>query len=153
MKSLTVILVYFFSLTVSAQTFFEATLTNNGEILSIQLADDFIPPFEAGNLWKSIIGRDEHKVIFEKDFFMECLGHRDLSGEIAGKCRLNIPFKRFIKNDTKWVMKLEGPEAARLNRYFIDSAYVSMQRGDAWLSSYNPRRQFFFGLEENLIHR
>lgn len=53
-----------------------------------------------------------------------------------------LPYNLFSKIGKTMVFKAEGEVAARLNRYFVDSAY---------LSSYDTRRQFFFGINEALI--
>lgn len=149
------LLILFFAINVNihAQTNFSAVVINNGETLSITMVDDFIPPHEAGLIWKSLKGSDQSKNILEANFRLNCMATINSSQEPWGNCKIKIPMKDFKKMGSKLVFKLEGSSAARLNSYFIDSAYVSMQRGDAYLSSYNPRRQFFFGLEENLIHR
>lgn len=49
------------------------------------------------------------------------------------------------------VFKGEGYIAARLNRYFIDSAYYSIQGNQFYLSSHNTRSLFYFGINEDLI--
>ena len=138
---------------VQSMTNFAAVIINNGNTLSVTLVDDVIPPFEAGQLWASLKGIEQSKWVEEEFFSMKCMAMPVEMDDIRGSCKIKIPMSRMTKIDSKRVFKLEGPEAARLNRYFNDTAYVSMQRGDAWLSSYNPRRQFFFGLDENLIHR
>lgn len=143
----------FFIHSAEAQTNFAAVVINNGQTLSITLVDhDIVGPYEAGLLWKSMVGNDQRKMIDLPDFKMTCQAIMRTNGEPWGSCKIKIPMDSFTQVDSKLVFKKEGSEASRLNRYFYDSAYVSMQRGAAWLSAFHPRRQFYFGLEEILIH-
>ncbi len=151
MKFILVALLSTFVCNVQAQSKFNANFFDNKRIVAITLVDDLIPPFEAGLLWKSLKGQDANKLVMENDFAMNCFAKKDVYGEMVGNCKMFITYAAFIKIGSKLVFKREGIKAAELNRYFNDSAYVSMQRGEVYLSSYNTRRQFFFGLEENLI--
>ncbi len=136
---------------VHAQTSFKANFFDNKKIIAITLVDKLIPPFEAGELWNSLRGQEPNKFFIENDFAMDCFAQKDVHGEMRGNCKIFITYAAFKKIGSKLVFKREGVQASRLNQNFIDSAYVSMQRGDVYLSSYNTRRRFFFGLEENLI--
>ncbi|MBY0415962.1 MAG: hypothetical protein K2Q18_17455 [Bdellovibrionales bacterium] len=132
---------------------FDATVIKDQNVLSINLNDSFIPPFESGEMWKIMRGTDRRKYIDTEDFSMECDGLSDSSGEIYGACSIMISMDKLQKIEGKLIYKLTGSSAAKLNRYFTDSAYVSIQRGKVYLSSYNTRRQFFFGIDEDLIKK
>jgi hypothetical protein len=152
MKVLILILGLFFTQSLLAGTFFTATLIRNKTYLYIEMTDDsFVPPFEAGEMWKIVKGQDWRKWINEKEMQLDCQATQNQTGDTFGKCILLFPWSQFQKIGDKMVFKAEGPLAARLNQYFIDSAYLSMQRNQAYLSSYNTRRQFFFGIDEKLI--
>ena len=151
MKFILIALISTIVFSAHAQTKFRANFFDNKKIVAITLVDDLIPPFEAGLLWSSMKGQEANKLLLENEFAMDCFAQKNNYGEMVGNCKMFITYAAFKKIGSKLVFKREGVEAAKLNRYFNDSAYVSMQRGDAYLSSYNTRRQFFFGLEESLI--
>lgn len=137
-----------------AQTDFSAVLIKDLNIVSISVADDgVIPPFEGGELWSAMKGVEQRKYIDQDGFSMECDGLRNHANEIFGSCTFNIPMNLFQKIGDLQVFKLKGSAATRLNRYFTDSAYVSIQGGRVYLSSYNTRREFYFGIQDNLIKR
>ena len=148
------LLCLFIPLISNAGTKFSATLIKNNTYLSIQLIDDhLIPPFEAGELWKILKGRDQVKYIYEKELSLSCEGLSNQLGDVFGKCKLVFPYNLFKKIDSKMVFRADGIIADKLNRYFQDSAYLSMQGNSVYLSSYNTRGLFFFGLEEKLIQK
>ncbi|MFA6236979.1 MAG: hypothetical protein WC635_06590 [Bacteriovorax sp.] len=138
-----------------ASTSFYATLINNGNYLSIDISDQqLIPPFEAGELWKVIKGSEQFKIIREKELEVNCTAITNPNnGDTVGRCKLLMPLDQFVKIGKYLVFKGEGQVAARLNRHFIDSAYFSAQGNQAYLSSYNTRRLFYFGINEDLIQR
>jgi hypothetical protein len=142
------------SWSILAQTNFSATLVKNGTYLSIHLSDDhFIPPFEAGGLWKIIKGNEQMKTIREKELTITCNVLTNQTEDVVGNCTILMPFNQFQKNEKLMVFKAQGPVAARLNRYFIDSAYYSIQGNQVYLSAYNTRGLFYFGINEDLIQR
>ena len=148
------ILMFLFSTKSFGQTDFSAVLIKSLNVVSISIADDgLIPPFEAGELWLAMKGSEQRKYIDENGFSLECDGLRNNRNEIFGACTFNIPFQLFKKVGDVQVFKLTGSSAANLNRYFIDSAYVSIQGGRVYLSSYNTRREFYFGIKDSLIQR
>lgn len=152
MKSLVLFLTLFLSQNIFASTSFNAMLIRNKTYLYIEMQDDFVvPPFEAGELWKIVKGNDWRKWINEKEMQLDCQATTNQTGDTFGKCIMLFPYSEFQKIGDKMVFKAEGNLAAKLNQYFNDSAYLSMQRNQAYLSSYNTRRQFFFGINENLI--
>ena len=154
MKKLIAPLFLILSLSVTAQTNFTATLIRNGAYLSIQLVDDhLIPPFEAGQLWKILKGVNQRKVVKEKELILSCDGLTNQTNDTFGNCSLLFPYSEFQRIGKAMVFKAEGDVAARLNRYFIDSAYLSIERNGVYLSSYNTRRQFTFGINESLIQK
>ena len=154
MKKIIIITSILFSFNSFSQTDFSAVIIKNLNILSISVSDDGrIPPFEGGMLWSSIKGLEQRKYIDENGFSMECDGLKSSTNDVFGSCTLNIPMKGFQKIGAIQVYKLTGISAAKLNRYFNDSAYVSIQGGRVYLSSYNTRREFFFGINDSLIKR
>ncbi|MBC7427806.1 MAG: hypothetical protein H7336_04280 [Bacteriovorax sp.] len=152
MKMYLSLFVLLFSASAFSQTHFNAVLIKDLNILSISVEDDgIIPPYEAGLLWRSMIGTDERKYIEENGFSLECDAIRNGTNDVYGSCTFNIPMKSFQKIGDVQVYKLKGTDAAKLNRYFIDSAYVSLQNGKVYLSSHNTTREFFFGIPDNMI--
>lgn len=136
-----------------AETNFSATLIKNGTYLSIRITDDhLIPPFEAGELWKLINSNEQLKIIREKDLSLDCNGLTNQSSDVVAECSITMPFSQFEKIGKIMVFKASGQQAARLNRYFVDSAFYSAQGNQVYLTSYNTRRLFFFGINEDLIH-
>lgn len=153
MKSLVFLLSLLLSQTILAGTIFNATLIRNKTYLSIEMVDDsFVPPFEAGEMWKIVKGDFDRKWITEKELQLDCHAVPTRMGDRFGKCILLFPWSQFQKIGDKMVFKAEGSTAAKLNQHFIDSAYLSMQGNQAYLSNYNTRRLFFFGINENLIN-
>ncbi len=154
MKKLILSLAVVFSSHLCAQTDFSAVLIKDLNVLSISIADDgVIPPFEAGELWSSMKGDEQRKYIDQEGFNLECDALRNQSGDLYGSCTLNVPMSLFQKTGEMQVMKLKGSAAARLNRLFMDSAYVSIQGGRMYLNSYNTKREFYFGIQDSLIKR
>lgn len=154
MKKIFLLVMLLTSWSISAQTNFSATLVKNGTYLSIHLSDDhLIPPFEAGELWKIIKGNEQMKMIKEKELTVTCSAFTNQTDDTIGECTLLMPYAQFQKIDSEMILKATGDVAARLNRHFIDSAYLSMQRNQVYLSSYNTRRLFFFGINEKLIQK
>lgn len=144
----------FFATSSFAGTNVSASLIRNNTYLSIHLIDDhLIPPFEAGELWKVIVENQQIKRINEKEFTLTCEGLTNQADDTFGDCHILVPYNLFKKIKNRMVFKAEGEVAARLNRYFVDSAYWSMQGNDVYLSSFNTRRQFFFGIDEKLIQK
>lgn len=137
-----------------AGTNVSARLVRDNTYLAIHLIDDqLIPPFEAGELWKVMVENQQIKRINEKEFNLTCEGLTNQTDDTFGDCQILVPYNLFKKIKNKMVFKAEGEVAARLNRYFIDSAYWSLQGNDVYLSSFNTRRQFFFGIDEKLIQK
>jgi hypothetical protein len=133
---------------------FDAVIIEELNVLSISISDDAaLPPYEAGKLWDVMRGVDQRKYIEASGFSMECDGIKAGSRDTFGACTLQISMKQFTKVGDTQVFKLSGSAAAKLNRFFTDSAYVSLQGGDVFLSSYNTRREFTFGIKDNLIQR
>lgn len=154
MKKLILAIVLVFSSGLFAGTNFSATLIQETNILSITIEDQgVVAPFEGGELWKIMKGEEQTKFIMEDNFDLRCSGYRSSLGDVVGQCQLQVPMELFQKIGERQVFKLKGASASRLNRYFTDSAYLSFQRGDAYLSSYNTRREFFFGIKDSLIKR
>ncbi|AUN99836.1 hypothetical protein DOM21_01585 [Bacteriovorax stolpii] len=154
MKKLILAAAVVFSSGLYAQTDFSAVLIKDLNVLSISVADDgLITPFEAGELWASMKGTEQRKYIDQEGFNMECDALRNHANEIYGSCTFNIPMNSFLKVGEVQVFKLKGSAAARLNRYFNDSAYVSIQGGRVYLNSYNTKREFYFGIHDSLIKR
>lgn len=154
MKSLLTLLALLYSISAFAQTDFSAVLIKETNVLSISFADDgMIPPFEGGMVWTAVKGVEQRKYINVDGFNLECYGMRDNSNEVYGTCTFNIPMNLFQKIGDLQVFKLKGNTAAKLNRYFTDSAYVSLQGGRVYLSSYNTRREFYFGIQDRLIQK
>lgn len=154
MKTCLTLFVLLFSATAFSQTDFNAVVIKDLNVLSISIADDgMIPPFEGGALWSVMKGVEQRKYIDEGGFSLECDGLRNNSNELYGSCTFNIPMNLFQKIGDVQVFKLKGNAAAKLNRYFTDSAYVSLQGGRVYLSSYNTRREFFFGIQDSMIQK
>lgn len=152
MKTVLFVLGLILTQSLFAETNFKATLIHDQTLLSIEMTDDgFIPPFEAGEMWKIVKGDFSRKWITEEELQLDCLALPRRTGDMFGKCVLRLPWSQFKKIGDKMVFKAEGALAAKLNQYFIDSAYLSMQGNQAYLSNYNTRRLFFFGINENLI--
>lgn len=152
MKIVVLVLSLVLTQSLFAGTRFNATLIHDSTYLSVDLVDEgFVPPFEAGEMWKIMKGDFSRKWIIEDELRLDCLALPTRSGDMFGKCTLLIPWSQFKKIGDKMVFKAEGALAAKLNQYFIDSAYLSMQGNQAYLSNYNTRRLFFFGINENLI--
>lgn len=138
---------------VFAQTDFRAVVYPETNTLTVTINDDGrIPPFEGGNMWNIMKGNDLHKIVRVNGFNLECFAVKG-PVDVAGDCKMSIPMDRFVKVGEFLVFKVKGSEAAKLNKYFIDSAYLSIQRGRVYLSSYNTRREFFFGIQDAMIER
>lgn len=153
MKKLVAIVLLLASFSAFAGSF-EAVIIEELKVLSISISDDAaLPPYEAGKLWDIMKGVDQRKYIEASGFSMECDGIRSGSRDTFGACTLQISMDQFKKIGDTQVFKLTGSAAAKLNRFFTDSAYVSLQGGDVFLSSYNTRREFTFGIKDNLIQR
>ncbi len=137
-----------------AKSNFTAELVQNGTYLSIHINDDhLIPPFEAGELWGILKSTEQEKVIREKELALNCEAFTNQTNDIVGSCSLMLPYNMFQRIDKVMVFKATGEMAARLNRYFSDSAYLSMQRNQVYISAYNTRRLFYFGINESLIQK
>jgi hypothetical protein len=151
-KAMVFLLLVLLSTATFAQPNFTAELVLNGTYLSIQINDDqLVPPFEAGELWKIIKGNDFRKTINENELKLNCIGLKNQFDDIFGNCQLLLPISQFQKVGEKLIFKANNEVAFRLNRYFSDSAYFSIQRNQVFLSSYNTRRLFYFGINSNLI--
>ena len=154
MKKFLFVIFMIFSFKAFSQTDFSAEVIKGTDLLSISVADDgFFPPFEAGELWTSLKGIEQRKYIDQEGFSLECDALKNNRLEIYGSCLINLPFSSFQKFGDVLVFKLKGVKARKLNQYFLDSAYVSIQRGGVYLSSYNTRSEFYFGIKEELIKR
>lgn len=155
MKKFTVMFLLLVSFPLFAESKFQASLINNNKYLSVHISDDeSLPPFEAKALWNAIKINDEIKMISEKELMITCDRHAITEDDgNFGSCAIMIPFSQFKKVGSTLVFKAEGSLAAKLNRYFIDSAYVSFQNNKAFLSSRNTMRQFSFGISEDLIQK
>jgi hypothetical protein len=137
-----------------AQTDFSAAIIESTQVLSISLSDDGIfVPFEAGAMWSAMKGLEQRKYIEEDGFSIECDALKNAQLEIFGSCIINIPMKNMQLIGDLQVFKVKGAKARKLNQYFIDSAYVRMQNGQMYLSSYNTRSEFYFGIKDQLIKR
>ena len=133
---------------------FDAVIIDELKILSITVADDVsLPPFEAGKLWTAMKGVDQRKYVEASGFSMECDGLASPTRPTYGACTITIELEKMTTVGDTQVFKVSGSAAAKLNRFFIDSAYVALQGGDAFLSSYNTRREFTFGIKSDLIQR
>lgn len=154
MKKVLFIIYMMFSFNALSQTDFSAEVIKGTDILSISVADDgLFPPFEAGELWSSLKGIEQRKYIDQEGFSLECDALKNSRLEIYGSCLINLPVSSLQKVGDILVFKLKGAKARKLNQYFIDSAYVSIQRGGVYLSSYNTRSEFYFGIREELIKK
>lgn len=154
MKKIILITFLLLSIPAFAGTYFQAKLVKNNSYLLIQLEDDhLIPPFEAGELWKSLRDNNQNKFINEKEFQLACEGLSNQTGDTFGKCTLLFPYNQFKKIREKMVFRADGVIADRLNRYFKDSVYWSTQENQVYLSAYNTRGLFFFGINEKLIQK
>ncbi len=151
-KTVVFLILVLLSTTTFAQSNFTAELVLNGSYLSIQINDDqLVPPFEAGELWKIIKGNDYRKIINENELKLNCVGLKNQLDDIFGNCQLLLPISQFQKVGEKLIFKANPEVAGRLNRYFSDNAYLSIQRNQVFLSSYNTRRLFYFGIYSNLV--
>lgn len=149
-------LIVLISLVVSMNAFadFEAIVDKNSDSLVVSIADNvYFPPYEAGKLWSVIRGLDQRKYVQEAGFNLACNGLKTPPEQFYGECKLVIPMSLLTPVNGVLVFKRTGALAAKLNGHFTDSAYVSMQRGGVYLSSYNTRREFYFGIKESLIKR
>lgn len=154
MKKIILLTMLLTSLPMAAFAQFSAKLIKDGTYLSIHISDDhLIPPFEAGELWKVIKGNDQLKTIREPELTVNCNAFTNQTDDTIGTCSMLMPYSQFSKIGKYMVFKAQGSVAARLNRYFTDSAYYSIQRNQVYLSSYNTRRLFYFGINEDLIQR
>jgi hypothetical protein len=154
MKKFLFVIFMTFSLNALSQTDFSAEVIPGSDILSISIADDgLFPPFEGGELWSTLKGTEQRKYIDQEGFSLECDALKNNRLEIFGSCLINLPISTLQKIGTTLVFKLKGAKARKLNQYFVDSAYVSIQRGGVYLSSYNTRSEFYFGIKEELIKR
>lgn len=154
MKKVFIITMLLFSFTAVAEGHFLAVLDNDGATLTINIDDDhLIPPFEAQELWKVIKGNKQNKLIPVKEFTVFCNVLKLPTDEARGNCKLSIATSNMAKIGKYLVFKAQGAQAAKLNYYFIDSAYYSAQGNQVYLSSYNNRRQFYFGINEDLIQK
>lgn len=151
MKKLIVLISLVASMNAFAQ--FEAVVDKNSGSLVVSIADNLnLPPYDAGKLWSAIRGLDQRKYVKEAGFNLVCDG-LNAPEQFYGECKLVIPMSLLNPVGDVLVFKRTGVLAARLNRYFTDSAYVLIQGGGAYLSSYNTRREFSFGIKESLIKR
>jgi hypothetical protein len=150
-------LIALMSLLISINAFagsFDAVVIEELKVLSISLSDEVaLPPFEAGKFWDVMRGVEQRKYIEASGFSMECDGLQNSTRQTYGACTIQIALGQFKKIGETQVFKLTGSAAAKLNRFFTDSAYVSIQGGDVFLSSYNTRREFTFGIKDDLIQR
>lgn len=154
MKKVLFVFYMMFTFNALSQTDFSAEVIRGTDILSISVADDgLFPPFEAGELWSSLTGIERRKYIDQEGFSLECDALKNSRQEIYGSCLINLPVSTLQKIGDILVFKLKGAKARKLNQYFIDSAYVSIQRGGVYLSSYNTRSEFYFGIREDLIKK
>jgi hypothetical protein len=154
MKSCLSLFLLFFSVNVFSQTHFSANLIKDLNVLTISVDDDgVIPPYEAGLLWTTMVGTDERKYIDVNGFSLECDAIKNSTNDTFGSCTFNIPMKGFTNINGIQVYKLKGLSATKLNRYFADNAYVSLQGGKVNLSSHNSTREFFFEIPDNMIQR
>lgn len=152
MKTLKILIMILASLPMIAAAQFSAKLNNTGTTLTITMSDDhLIPPFEAGELWSVLKGTDSIKTVREKELAINCNAFTNQTDDIIGNCTIQMPFSQFKRIGKYIVYKGEGSTAARLNRYFVDSAYFSVQDNQVYLSAYNTRRLFYFGINEDLI--
>lgn len=152
MKKLLILLIALFSSTVFSQTDFSAHYVPSTQHLSVSWSDDsFLTPFEGGEMWSAIKGTEKRKYVDVDGFSLECEALRNSRQEIFGSCILLIPIKLLTRVNDVLVYKLKGAKARKLNQYFIDSAYVSTQRNEVYLSSANTRSEFYFGIKEKLI--
>ena len=132
----------------------EAIVIDELKILSITVSDDVsLPPYEGGKLWTAMKGVDQRKYLDASGFTMECDGITSPTRPTYGACTITIELSKMTTVGDTEVFKVTGSAAAKLNRFFIDSAYVDLQGGDAYLSSYNTRREFTFGIKSDLIQR
>lgn len=153
MKKLILMAGLLLSNTLWAQTDFSAVLNEESNSLTIVIRDNsLLPPHEAGELWSILKGVDYRKSIRESGFNLDCYVLMNGPNRI-GDCSIEISMDLFQKIGNIQVLKLKGTEAAKLNRYFLDSAYLRIQSGKVYLSSYNTRREFFFGIEDSLIQK
>ncbi len=152
MKQLIFLIMLFFSFSAFTQTDFSAHYISSTQQLSVSWSDDgYFPPFEAGELWSAIKGLEQRKYVEVDGFSLECEAVRNSRQELYGSCTLLVPIKALTKVNDIFVFKLKGAKARKLNQYFVDSAYVSTQRNEAYLSSANTRSEFYFGIKEKLI--
>ena len=153
-KILFAIILATLSLTSFAKSDFSAFVDHHTDRLVIIIKDDVvIPPFEAGILHSKLVGNGYRKSIYENNFELECMAYNTQFGDLIGDCRFSIPMSLFVINGSNQIFKLQGTAAARLNRYFTDSAYMTFQAAQAHLSSYNTRREFTFVIRDSLIQK
>lgn len=154
MKKLLLMISTLLSFNAFSQTDFSAEVIKGSNILSISIADDgLIPPFEGGEFWMAMKGMEQHKYIEAENFSLECDALRNNQREVFASCLINLPMSSMQKIGDILVFKLKGSKARKLNQYFNDSAYVSIQRAGVYLSSYNTRSEFYFGINEGLIKK
>lgn len=142
------------SLTSFAKSDFSAFIDHHSNRLVVIIKDDVvIPPFEAGVLHSKLMGNGYRKSIYENNFELECMAFNTQFGDLVGDCRFSIPMSLMVASGGNQIFKLQGAAAARLNRYFTDSAYMTFQAAQAHLSSYNTRREFYFVIRDSLIQK
>lgn len=142
------------SLTSFARSEFSAFVDHSTDRLVVTIKDDVaFPPFEAGVLHSKLQGNGYRKSIYEHNLELDCVAFLSQFGDTIGSCSFSIPMSLFEMSNVNQILKLSGSEAAKLNRYFTDSAYMTFQRGQAHLSSYNTRREFIFVIRDSLIQK
>ncbi len=145
-------IISFLSFSAFSQTDFSANYITSTQQLSVSWSDDsYLPPFEGGELWAAMKGQEQRKYVDVDGFSLECEALRNSRLEIYGSCTLLLPIKLLTKVNDVMVFKLKGAKARKLNQFFVDSAYVSTQRNEVYLSSVNTRSEFYFGIKEKLI--
>jgi hypothetical protein len=144
-------IVSLFSLSAMAKSSLTASV-EDVDFVSIRIVDDrYIPPFDAGNLWKMMNGYEYRKTLNEGDLQIDCVAFENELSDNIGDCLIKVNRKALSKVNTTYVLKYNGHQAARLNRYFVDNAYISIHNGKIFISSYNVRREFFLGIDETLV--
>jgi len=152
MKTFTFFIFLLASFSLYSQTDFSARLIPGSNILSISIADDgLFPPFEGGDFWNAMKGNEQRKYVEAQGFSLECDALKNNQNEVFASCLINMPISLMQKIGDVWVYKLKGAKARMLNQFFVDSAYVAIQRNGVYLSSYNTRSEFYFGIKEGLI--
>lgn len=153
-KASVLLIAFVLSFSANALTTLNATIDQKNNELIVRIKDrSVVPPYDAANLFEAIKGFDhmDHRFVDDNLFNLDCFGSRSHNGELKATCTIRVPLERVEIVNEYHVLKLKGVEARRLNRHFIDSAYISIGGNRVYLSSMNTRSEFYFGVKSIFI--